>query len=501
MKGVVIASIVLSFSSATAINFTKKKNTNDLILKSTKFFETPNKIAVDFQGNKISRTSVRVIDSVYSNFELGLTVVCNGLFEATGDNLPNIKVGLIKKNSVGKWDTIVKIGAVGVIQVGPEKYKWKNDTLKIKLPVEYYPTSTNQIVYSGVFKLIYYECNGSKRQIKSSNEFLIESLSFKNKSNKQLKGFLDTTFTRSYSESELEFHHSRVFTGTALGVYTVWHKLRIYAPNSINPFLFDKTFAYQIYPNAVVNEFFEAEDFNFDSNVDFRIKNNEGSFDYYLYHPELKSFVYSEVFSKAYSYSIDTEVNILTANFSRFVPLEGTYDLEAKFLLYPFPEIRIFSLKRRFLATTGTILQDIDTSQLSFLLKLQLHDLPQPELLNLSWISQVAACNKKHYFPSDSVFLLLNDIDYLNDISKLVFVLEVFNPKLKTWQLSSANKYLIEKNRLKIDYGSKIKVGNVNNISKLETSNNCVLNSGKYRVKIFKDSKPVAQTPDFYIYK
>lgn len=501
MVGLVIASIFLPYDAISTINLTKKEKTSAMSLIDTQSFWTPIKTAALVQNGKLTERSVKVLDSTYSNFEQGLTVVCNGLIEATGDYQPRIKVGLIRKNSTEQWDTIVKIGSVGVLPFGPLKYKWKNDTLKIRLPVEYYPTSKDQIVYNGIFKLIYIEYKGAKRQIRSSNEFLIEPPSFENSSSKQLAGFLDTTVEKScYKFSTLAFHHSREFTGTAEGTFNVWHKLRIYAPNAINPFLFEKVFTYQIYPNSV-NDAFEAKDYNFDSRIDFRIKNAYGCFDYYLYNYKESNYAYSEVFSNAYSYSIDTEGMLLTANFSREVPLEGRYDLEATFSLYPWPAIRLLSLRRRYSNATGIILKEVDTSQMSYPLQLQFHDLPQPELKNVYGISQIFITNKKHYFPNDTVYILLNEFSLSNDFSKIALVLEFFDPSKKEWQISTQSKDIKAKERVKIDSGYKIKVGCVKNISQFETVSNEVLISGTYRVKVQINGKEVSQTPDFFVYK
>jgi hypothetical protein len=411
---------------------------------------------------------------------------------------PRVKVGLIRRNNLGQWDTIVDLGSVGVLPFGPEKFKWNNDTLKILPPVQFYPTSIEQIYYSGVFKLTFVSYHQGKPHMQSSNEFIIEPNVVNTHSIKQLKGFLDTTVVRSYHLAEIRIYHSRVFTGAAESAYHVWHKIRIYAPDLVNPFLFEKTFTYAIYPNATNKEFFEAMDYNLDAVIDFRIKNYEGSFDYYLWDYSQNTYVYSEIFSNAYSFSIDNEVNTITANFSRFVPLESTYDLEGIFSLQ---DMRLLYLRRRIHTVNGTTLEPVDFSVLGYPLRLALPDLPQPEISTISsWQYPDVASNKKHYFPKDSVYIITNQLGNLYDFAKLDFELELLNQISSEWQLVSPNIYFKERKMIKIDNGYKIKVGNVHMAAKSAFIGNNTLIPGRYRVTVRFGKKVVNQTPEFYVY-
>ena len=456
-----------------------------------------NNDVIELLKDKSKDSLLIVLDAIYQSFD-GLTVVCNGLLESTGEMQPRVKVGLIRRNNMGQWDTIVDIGSVGVLPFGPKKFKWNKDTLKILPPVQFCPTSIEQIQYSGIFKLTFVSYHKGKPKVQSSNEFIIKPNVINTHSVNQLKGFLDTTVVQSYHFSEIRFYHSRVFTGAAESVYNVWHKIRIYAPNSISPFLFEKTFTYAIYPNSTNKDFFETMDYNLDAVIDFRIKCFDGSFDYYLWDYSKNTYVYSEIFSNAYSFSIDNELNTLSANFSHFVPLEGRYDYEGIFSL---PDMRLHYLKRRIQTLEGTILEPVDLSMLSYALKIILADLPQPEISTISsrQFPDVTS-NKKHYFPTDSVYIITNELGNLYDIAKLDFELEMINQTSGEWQLISSNVYFKERKMIKIDSGYKIKVGNVCEAAKSAFIGDNNLIPGRYRVTVRFGKKVVNQTPEFYVY-
>jgi hypothetical protein len=461
------------------------------------YFQLVNNDVIELLKDKKKEAHLIVLDSVYQSFD-GLTVVCNGLLESTGDQQPRVKVGLIRRNNLGQWDTIVDLGSVGVLPFGPEKFKWNNDTLKILPPVQFFPTVIDQIKYSGVYKLTFVSYNKGKPHVQSSNEFIIKPNVINTHSVKQLKGFLDTTVVQSYHFSEIRFYHSRVFTGAAESVYHVWHRIRIYDPNSINTFLFEKTFTYAIYPNATNKDFFETMDYNLDAVIDFRIKCYDGSFDYYLWDYSQNTYVYSDIFSNAYSFSIDNEVNTLTANFSWFVPLEGTYDLEGIFSL---KDMRLHYLKRRVHTVYGTTLEPVDHSVLSYPLKRTYTDLLQPEISTIASKQYPdVASNKKHYFPTDSVYIITNELGNLYDIAKLDFELELLNQISSEWQLLSPNVYFKERKMIKIDNGYKMKVGNFNVAVKSDLAGNDALIPGTYRVTVRLGKIIVNQTPEFYVY-
>jgi hypothetical protein len=461
------------------------------------YCQLENNYVIELFKDKKKEAHLIVLDSVYESFN-GLTVVCNGLLESTGDMQPRVKVGLIRRNNMGQWDTIVDLGSVGVLPFGPEKFKWNNDTLKILPPVQFYPTVIEQIQFSGVYKLTFVSYHKGKPHVQSSNEFIIEPNVINTHSVKQLKGFLDTTAVQSYHFSEIRFYHSRVFTGAAESAYNVWHKIRIYAPDLINSFLFEKTFTYAIYPNATNKDFFETMDYNLDAVIDFRIKCYDGSFDYYLWDYSKNTYVYSEIFSNAYSFSIDNEVNTLTANFSFFVPLEGTYDLEGNFSL---KDMRLHYLKRRIHTVNGTTLEPVDLSVLSYPLKLTYTDLPQPEISTIASRQYPdVASNKKHYFPTDSVYIITNELGNLYDIDKLDFELELLNQISSEWQLVSPNVNFREREMVKIDNGYKIKIGNVDMAAKSDLVGSHALIPGRYRVTVRFGKEVVNQTPEFYVY-
>ena len=468
----------------------------NITIGKTTYCKLENNDASALSKNKPKEAFLNVLDSICLSFD-GLTVVCNGLLESTGDLQPKVKVGLIKKNNRGEWDTIVDIGSVGVLPFGPPKFKWTNDTLKILPPVQFYPTHFEQIQYSGIFKLTFRTYHKRKTVMQSSNEFIIKPNDNNTHSVKQLKGFLDTTIVESYHFSEIQFYHYRVFTGAAESVYNVWHKIKIYAPHSINPLLFEKNFAYAIYPNATNKDFFETMDYNLDAVIDFRIKCYDGSFDYYLWDYSQNTYVYSHIFSNAYSFSIDNEVRTLTANFSYFVPLEGTYDLEGIFSLQ---DMRLLYLSKRMNTVNGTLLEQVDPSVLSYPIKFNLPDLPQPEISTISsWQYPNVTSNKKHYFQNDTVYLLTNELGNLYDIGKLNFELEWLNQTTNEWQLVSPTTYIKERKMIKIDGGYKMKIGNVNMIAKSALVGNSALAPGRYRISVRLGQKLVNETPTFYV--
>jgi hypothetical protein len=239
-------------------------------------------------------------------------------------------------------------------------------------------------------------------------------------------------------------------------------------------------------------------DYNLDAVIDFRIKCFDGSFDYYLWDYSKNTYVYSEIFSNAYSFSIDNELNTLSANFSHFVPLEGRYDYEGIFSL---PDMRLLYLKRRIQTVEGIILEPVDLSMLSYALKIILADLPQPEISTISsrQFPDVTS-NKKHYFPTDSVYIITNELGNLYDIAKLDFELELFNQISSEWQVLSPNIYFKERKMIKIDNGYKIKVGNVCEAAKTAFIGDNTLIPGRYRVTVRFGKKVVNQTPEFYVY-
>lgn len=494
---VTVTASLLLHSSVFGKNFLiENKKSSNAILENPEKKLNINRSPTEFATARINDTYVRVIDSIYNFYNFGLTAVCNGEFQTTGDCSPQIKVGLIKKNNIGQWDTIVNIEHIGTFMCGVGNYICSNDTIEISLPHNYYPEINDFSDFSGAYKLTFFAVIRGKKIKQSSNEFLIKPFSIPFTAYNQPKAFLDTTIVRSYQFGKLEFIHMRVFTIPMYGVYKVWHQIRIPQINNH----FDKVFTYNINPYSENNDIFAVEDFNLDGWMDFRIKNEFNGYDYYLYElynsKKEPAFIYSEIFSCANSLSIEPEASSMTAEYSFEVPLENNYNFEAIFSL---PSLRLTSLNRIYFSENGKIREPIDTSQLFFPARFS-PTVSQPEIQVLYGNSPKIVTNKKHYFPTDSVFLISNGMDNLNDISKLDFVIEVIYPDLSDWRLTPPNPYLKEKILLKTNNGFKIKVGDVYDLENLEFAWNGLLTVGTYRIKVFLNEKIVGQTPDFYVH-
>jgi hypothetical protein len=179
------------------------------------------------------------------------------------------------------------------------------------------------------------------------------------------------------------------------------------------------------------------------------------------------------------------------------VPLEGTYDLEGIFSLQ---DMRLLYLSKRMNTVNGTLLEQVDPSVLSYPIKFNLPDLPQPEISTISSLQYPnVTSNKKHYFQNDTVYLLTNELGNLYDIGKLNFELEWLNQTTNEWQLVSPTTYIKERKMIKIDGGYKIKIGNVNMVAKSALVGNSALAPGRYRISVRLGQKIVNETPTFYV--
>jgi len=81
----------------------------------------------------LRRNSTAVVLNEKIEIQDDIKLLLNGELAATGDCNPSVKLGLIKKNNLNGWDTIVNINELGTLLCGFDRYIWSNDTITTSL--------------------------------------------------------------------------------------------------------------------------------------------------------------------------------------------------------------------------------------------------------------------------------------------------------------------------------------------------------------------------------
>jgi hypothetical protein len=103
-----------------------------------------------------------------------IKLILNGKLAASGDCQPTIKLGLIKKNNINDWDTLVNINNLGTLQCGFGLHNWCNDTITISLfNYTFINNFRKRTEISGIYCFTYMEIKKYKTVVCKSNEFEI----------------------------------------------------------------------------------------------------------------------------------------------------------------------------------------------------------------------------------------------------------------------------------------------------------------------------------------
>ena len=103
-----------------------------------------------------------------------IKLLLNGELAATGDCNPEVKLGLIKKNNLNTWDTIVDITKLATHLCGLDRHIWSNDTNATSL-LNYRFISHFKKVQEGyaTYSFTYLVFKRNKPFICRTNEFII----------------------------------------------------------------------------------------------------------------------------------------------------------------------------------------------------------------------------------------------------------------------------------------------------------------------------------------
>jgi hypothetical protein len=105
-----------------------------------------------------------------------IKLLVNGELAATGDCQPRVKLGLMKRNALNGWDTLMDIHALGTLLCGFDRHKWSNDTISTSLLHYTLITPFKQgKEASGTYCFTYVAFKRGKSVMCTSNEFEIIS--------------------------------------------------------------------------------------------------------------------------------------------------------------------------------------------------------------------------------------------------------------------------------------------------------------------------------------
>lgn len=103
-----------------------------------------------------------------------IKLLLNGELAATGDCTPRVQLGLIKKNHLNGWDTIVNINELGTLLCGLDRHIWSNDTITTSLlDYNFIGPFKKGKEAAGSYCFTYMEFRRNKTVIGKSNEFEI----------------------------------------------------------------------------------------------------------------------------------------------------------------------------------------------------------------------------------------------------------------------------------------------------------------------------------------
>lgn len=122
----------------------------------------------------IRRNSTAVVLNEKVEIQDEIKLLLNGELAATGDCNPKVKLGLIKKNNLNIWDTIVDINKLGTLLCGFDRHIWSNDTITTSL-LDYTFMSHFKKGHeaSGTYSFTYVVFKRNKPLICRTNEFII----------------------------------------------------------------------------------------------------------------------------------------------------------------------------------------------------------------------------------------------------------------------------------------------------------------------------------------
>jgi hypothetical protein len=441
--------------------------------------------------------SVTVLDLHYNHSSGVLRAIVNGMIESTGECEPHVKVGLLRQNVEGQWDTLVYPGSAGMIPCGPLMHNYHNDTVRIQLPVTYNPIHAEQLQYEGAFKILFRERVRGAMEYRSSNSFFIDRSLSEDRTSHPLRGFLDTTVVASYQFYQLHFYHMREFRGEFGGHYRVWHRMRISRPHAETPFIFDHVFSYWMHPTDSAAVYFAADDYNLDGCQDFRICSDVGGYDYYLYDPDQGTFLYSAIFSTAISIALDSEGNTLTAHYERFVPLEGMYHHEAIFALRDMTLLALYRLHTHF---DGLVKEPVDVRDFHLPPRITGWTMAQPEVKDIYDNHTQAISNKRHFFSGDEIDVVCKAQQRIDTSQAIRVKMEKWDIQSHQWTTISSREIQYAKSAIPNDTGFKWVMGQVAGGPNRVDDGLEVLVPGTYSVAIWQQEKWMAQTPPFFVF-
>lgn len=121
------------------------------------------------------RNSTAVVLNEKVEIQDEIKLLLNGELASKGDCNPEVKLGLIKKNNLNIWDTIVDIYKLGTLQCGFDRHIWSNDTIATSLlNYTFMSHFKKRHEASGIYSFTYVVFKRNKPLICRTNEFIIK---------------------------------------------------------------------------------------------------------------------------------------------------------------------------------------------------------------------------------------------------------------------------------------------------------------------------------------
>jgi len=293
-------------------------------------------------------------------------------------------------------------------------------------------------------------------------------------------------FSKTESESH-EFEHLRVILPQSSGRALVWHKLRIRQKNFHN-FIFDEEFNYWLDSTNALG--FEALEINFDGYSDFVIHDFERK-QYYIYEPNAHQFRHNQWLSCASRWSYNNEKSNIA------IVLDHGSILQK--LIVNLPSMTLASAFQ--FSPMSSDSTEISLVQLKCSMTFLNHrQYQQPKLDEVKFDKVKITPEKFHFFMRDSVNIVFHDQKLINQISNLKIIIEKYNKDYKIWEEYKLQRLFDGQFELFKNGKYFMYLGICDQSAyPLLTGSSFII--GQFRVKMFLNSKLVAQSDTFFVHQ
>ncbi|MCB9230531.1 MAG: hypothetical protein H6581_02635 [Bacteroidia bacterium] len=103
-----------------------------------------------------------------------LKLVLNGKLASTGDCISTVKLGLLKRNHLNSWDTLVDITELGTLLCGLDRENWHHDTVSTSfLYAAFFSRISKETGRAGRYCFTYLVLRRKRSVLRRTNEFEI----------------------------------------------------------------------------------------------------------------------------------------------------------------------------------------------------------------------------------------------------------------------------------------------------------------------------------------